>query len=308
MHKIIFFCLMLFFGFLSPDSLYCQEPTQKKVLSIGRATNDVISQQKRLEPIITYLSAKLKDIGIERGEVVLAGDNKVSSLIRLVKEGNIDIILESPFIAALLKVEADAVPILTVWREGVGEYNSLIFVRKDSGIQKIEDLKGKLVAFKDPGSNSGYFLPQIGLKAKGLELIELSSFNSIAPNDKAGYVFAGSELNISSWVFYKKVAAGALSNLAWVSPKDVPQSYKKDFKIIYESQKTPEFIVLVRPGLDKRLVERIKEEFLKMNKSKKGRESLEPYDFNKFVEPEDGSWNFMTEIEKQLRVSGERFQ
>ncbi len=308
MHKIIIFCLILFFSFLSPDSLYCQEPPKKKVLSIGRATNDVISQQKRLEPIITYLSAKLKDIGIERGEVVLAGDNKVSSLIRLVKEGKIDIILESPLIATLLKVETDAVPILTVWREGVGEYNSLIFVRKDSGIQKIEDLKGKLVAFKDPGSNSGYFLPQIGLKAKGLELIQLSSFNSIAPNDKIGYVFAGSELNISSWVFYKKAAAGALSNLAWISPKDVPQSYKKDFKIIYESPKTPEFIVLVRPGLPKRLVERIKEEFLKMNKSKEGRESLEPYDFNKFVEPDDGSWNFMTEIEKQLRVSGERFQ
>jgi len=63
-------------------------------------------------------------------------------------------------------------------------------------------------------------------KAKGLELIELSSFNSIVPTDKAGYVFAGSELNISSWVFYKKVAAGALSNLAWASPKDVPESFR----------------------------------------------------------------------------------
>ncbi|MBI5181264.1 MAG: hypothetical protein HZA05_07650, partial [Nitrospirae bacterium] len=53
MHRIIILCLILFFGFLSPDSLYCQEPPKKKVLSIGRATNDVISQQKRLEPIIT---------------------------------------------------------------------------------------------------------------------------------------------------------------------------------------------------------------------------------------------------------------
>ena len=307
MHKTIVSGLILLYCFLSVNPLYCQETSPKKVLTIGRATNDVISQQKRLEPIITYLSANLKDIGIERGEVVLAGDNKVSSLIRLVKEGKIDIILESPLIATLLKVEANAAPILTVWREGIGEYNSLIFVKKDSGINKAEDLRGKLIAFKDPGSNSGYFLPQIGLKAKGLELIELSSFNSIVPNNKVGYVFAGSELNISSWVFYKKAAAGALSNLAWISPKDVPESYKKEFKIIYESQKMPEFIVLVRKGLDKRLVERLKEELLRMDKGKKGKEAIKPYGFNKFVEPDGNSWEFMMTIEKQLKVSGERF-
>ncbi len=135
--------------------------------------------------------------------------------------------------------------------------------------------------------------------------MELSSFNSIVPKDKIGYVFAGSELNISSWVYYKKVAAGALSNLDWVSPQDVPEAYKKDFKIIYESQKMPEFIVLVREGLDKRLVERIKEEFLMMDKSEAGREALKPNGFNKFVEPKDSLWGFMTTIEDQLKTSGE---
>ena len=54
------------------------------------------------------------------------------------------------------------------------------------------------------------FFQKIGMRAKGLELVELSSFNSIVPKDKTGYVFAGSELNISSWVFYKKVAARRL--------------------------------------------------------------------------------------------------
>lgn len=308
MRKIAFFCLLLFFGLTLPETLYSKEFLKKKSLSIGRATDNVITQQKKIEPIITHLASRLKDIGVEQGEVVLAGDNKVSNLIRLLKEGKIDILLESPLIAAYLKSKGAAIPILTAWRKGVGEYNSLIFVRKDSRINRIEDLKGKMIAFEDSGSNSGYFLPKIGMRAKGLELIELSSFNSIVPKDKTGYVFAGSELNISSWVFYKKVAAGALSNLDWNTPEDVPEAYKKEFKIVYESQKMPEFIVLVRPGLDKRLVERIKEEFLKIDKSEEGKEAIKPYGFNKFVELQKDSLDFMTEIEKQLRISGEKFQ
>ncbi|MBI5187692.1 MAG: phosphate/phosphite/phosphonate ABC transporter substrate-binding protein [Nitrospirae bacterium] len=304
MRKIGVLGLILFSCFISVNPLYGQENSTKGILSMGRATDNVIIQQKKIEPIIDYLASRLEDIGVERGEVVLAGDNKISTLIRLVKEGEIDIILESPFIATVLKVEAKAIPILIAWRKGVREYNSLIFVRKDSGIKRIEDLKGRIIAFEDPGSNSGYFLPKIAMKSKGLELVELSSFNSIVPDGKTGYVFAGSELNISSWVFYKKVAAGAVSNLDWITPQDVPEAYKNEFKIIYESQKMPEFIVLVRKGLDRKLVKRVKEEFLRMDKSEKGRKALRPYGFDRFVVPE--SWDFMMTLEEQIRVSGER--
>ena len=40
-------------------------------------------------------------------------------------------------------------------------YHSIGFARKDSGITSIEDMKGKVFAFGDPNSTSGYLIPSI---------------------------------------------------------------------------------------------------------------------------------------------------
>lgn len=47
-------------------------------------------------------------------------------------------------------------------------YKSQFMTQADSDIQDFEDLKGKTFCFVDPNSTSGYILPNIILKAKGL--------------------------------------------------------------------------------------------------------------------------------------------
>ena len=59
----------------------------------------------------------------------------------------------------------DAVePILTtVQTDGSTGYYSIMVARKDSGITKLEDLKGKKLGFADPDSTSGYLIPVTSL-------------------------------------------------------------------------------------------------------------------------------------------------
>jgi phosphate/phosphite/phosphonate ABC transporter binding protein len=59
----------------------------------------------------------------------------------------------------------DAVePILTtVQTDGSTGYYSIMVARKDSGITKLEDLKGKKLGFADPDSTSGYLVPVVSL-------------------------------------------------------------------------------------------------------------------------------------------------
>ncbi|HVK92900.1 MAG TPA: phosphonate ABC transporter substrate-binding protein [Mycoplana sp.] len=55
-------------------------------------------------------------------------------------------------------------PILTtVQTDGSTGYYSIMVARKDSGITKIEDLKGKKLGFADPDSTSGYLVPLVTL-------------------------------------------------------------------------------------------------------------------------------------------------
>jgi phosphonate transport system substrate-binding protein len=49
-----------------------------------------------------------------------------------------------------------------VWH-GKTSYTSRIFVRKDSGFKNLEQLRGKTIAFVDPGSTSGYVYPMVML-------------------------------------------------------------------------------------------------------------------------------------------------
>ncbi|SCW56489.1 phosphonate transport system substrate-binding protein [Rhizobium mongolense subsp. loessense] len=55
-------------------------------------------------------------------------------------------------------------PILTtVQTDGATGYYSVMVARKDSGIKKLEDMKGKKLGFADPDSTSGYLVPLVTL-------------------------------------------------------------------------------------------------------------------------------------------------
>lgn len=55
-------------------------------------------------------------------------------------------------------------PILTtVQTDGSMGYHSIMVARKDSGMTKVEDIKGKKLGFADPDSTSGFLIPTVTL-------------------------------------------------------------------------------------------------------------------------------------------------
>jgi len=84
---------------------------------------------------------------------------------------------------------------LTAIRYGRKHYNGMFITRVDSGIDKIEDLEGKKIAFTDSSSSSGFLFPLKILKEKG-----------IRPGQE---VFAMKHDNVVTMVYQGQVDAGA---------------------------------------------------------------------------------------------------
>ncbi len=120
----------------------------------------------RYQPFEAYLE---KTLGVDI-EIFTAGN--YDGVIQALAADQIEFAFlgSSAYAAAFTETNGGVVPLLTaVQEDGSTGYYSIIAVRCDSPYKKIEDLKGKVLAFADPDSTSGYAVPNYNLVQQGFE-------------------------------------------------------------------------------------------------------------------------------------------
>jgi len=229
--------------------------------------------EERFQDFVNYLAQRLSRTSESKGRIVVAPT--AVQLTKLLEEKKVDFYMESPYPTYLVNRLGVARVLLRRWKGGVAEYKSIIFTRTDSGITRLEDLLGKIIVFEDPGSTSAYLLPKVLLINKGFMVAEKSSFEATVSPKEIGYLFAGSERNIVTWVLSKKAAAGAFSNddLAKLDEKR-----KAEFFILAETKMFPRHLLSVRKDLDPVLVKRLQDILLSMHQDEQGRRILQKTD------------------------------
>lgn len=88
-------------------------------------------------------------------------------VVEAVRQGHVDVAFMSPFSTALA-VKNGSVDPLVVWEADAAKPASFCYSRPGSGINSVKDVKGKQVAFVDPGSATGFFMPKSMLTEAGL--------------------------------------------------------------------------------------------------------------------------------------------
>jgi phosphonate transport system substrate-binding protein len=108
---------------------------QNGCLVIGKVTQNPKKQYKKLKPMVDYVVKQMKDLGISQTKVLMTKDNR--QMVSYLKQGKVDWVTETAFSGVLFQEKAKAEILLRKWKKGVPEYHTVIFTRKDSGINKL---------------------------------------------------------------------------------------------------------------------------------------------------------------------------
>lgn len=252
-----------------------QPTTVSKVLTIGEIASSPSAVIPKFQPMADYLAAHLSSFGYTSGNVKVAPD--FATMINWLKNGDIDIVVDSVYPTMVMVDQAGVKPILRRWKSGTEQYYTVLFARNDANIQSVQDLRGKMVALEEPTSTSGYMLPKAYLISAGLNLTEKPSAEAPVASNEVGYVFTrpDNDVDIIQWVLSGKTPAGAVNSATFDS---FSAESKKSLVVLGKTEIVARHVVSVRADLDVKAVDALKQILLQMDSSADGKAVLKSFE------------------------------
>jgi phosphonate transport system substrate-binding protein len=165
-----------------------------------------------------------------------------AAAVEALRNGDADISFMGALPFVLAEAEIGAVPLLSEVYRGAPSYSGRIFVRRDSGIKTLADLKGRDIAFADPISESGYLYPMDLFVQDGL----------VASVDQADRFF-GNKFFAGGYQQAMQAMASGLVDAAGASQYAdllLTPAQQSEVTWIAESEQIPSHVVIARSGLD----------------------------------------------------------
>ncbi len=207
-----------------------------------------------VQPVVAYLEQKL---GL-RVRPFVATD--YAGVVEAMRNKSADVAFMGPLQYVIAHRQTGAYPILGEVYNGKPNYVSRIFVRKDSGIRRLEDLRGKTIAFVDPISSSGYMYPLDVFKRAAL----IKDKDSAEAFFRRVYFAGGDEQAIRA-VLNRFVHAAGIGQYAYslLRPEERDQVTS-----IADSKPLPSHCVVVRKELNPRTVASLQKALFALNEGR----------------------------------------
>lgn len=180
-----------------------------------------------------------------------------AAAVEALRNGDADISFMGALPFVLAEAEIGAVPLLSEVYRGAANYTGRVFVRRDSGIGTLADLRGRDIAFADPISESGYLYP----------LAEFQSAGLIQGPEAAGDFFGRIYFAGGYQQAMQAMAAGLVDAAGASQYADLLLTPAQQAEVtwIAESPAIPSHVVIARPGLDPDLSARFTAAMLRLN-------------------------------------------
>jgi phosphonate transport system substrate-binding protein len=201
------------------------------------------------EPLRAYLEKRL---GLPVELVVGANYAATGEALRF---GRLDIAYLGPVTYILQSKHTKLEPFARPSHDIVGPtFHAVVIVPADSPAKTLADLKGKEVAYGDPASTSGTWVPRYMLVEAGLVSGRDYTLRVLGAHDAVALAVAN-----------KKVAAGGLSMPIYNRLLKEGKIDAKAVRILAESPAIPEYMWTFRQGIDPAFKEEIRKAFINVN-------------------------------------------
>jgi phosphonate transport system substrate-binding protein len=264
-------CASVLAGCAKEEAPPKKQPAGRKTLLIGLIPEqNIFKQLERYEHLAGYLSRKTGT------KITLKILPRYGNIIDNFQSAGLDGAFFGSFTYALahakVGVEVLARPVAL---DNSSTYHGLIFVRKDSGIRDVRDMKGKRFAFVDKATTAGYLLP--------LEYFHTRGISNYKGYLKESY-FAGTHEDAIYDVLNKKADIGAAKNTVFNRLAKGDPRIREDLFILTRSPDVPENAIALRKDIDPAVRNRMKETFLNMHLDPEGKQVLEQFGALRFIE------------------------
>ncbi len=175
-----------------------------------------------------------------------------AAMIEATRNGHVDLAFFGPLSYCIAKQKCRIEPFAAKLKNGTTTYKSVIIAGIDSGINKLQDIRGKRMAFGDQASTSSHLIPKGVLAAAGVKPGDykesfLGKHDAVALNVMRGNVDAGGlSLPILQALLKKKTIDGSR------------------IKIIAYSDPIPEYPWVMQHDLDPALKNKIRNAFIRL--------------------------------------------
>ncbi|MFA3919501.1 phosphate/phosphite/phosphonate ABC transporter substrate-binding protein [Ruegeria hyattellae] len=261
----------------------CKNPD---VLRFSMIPTEETTQELSLyEPMVNQLKSATGK------EVEFFLPTSYASVVEAMLGGFVDIGMHGPYSYVIAQEKDPSLKVFATYakhsghfqEEGPG-YKAVLVSRSDSGIEKIEDLEGKIVGLTDPASTSGNLLPRVSFTdVIGAQLEDhFSRVVYTGGHDLSAIAVLEEQVDVAF------VATHRLDNVI-----DRGLANMEDYNLIWSSPVIPQDPFVVSGKLCEDLVDQIRGAFLTLNESEEGREYLKNVNASKFVAMTDEDYDII---------------
>ncbi|MGQ3379191.1 phosphate/phosphite/phosphonate ABC transporter substrate-binding protein [Priestia endophytica] len=275
------------------------ESAEKKELTVQFVpSQNADTLEAKAKPLEKLLSDELDR------PVKVSVSTDYNTIVEAMASKKVDVGFLPPTAYVLAKDQGAADVILQAQRYGVNDkdgsptdelvdsYKSMFIVKKDSGIDSLEDLKGKKIGYQNVTSSAGYVWPAASLMDVGLDPLKDVQPVTLKGHDQAVISLLNGDID----------AAVTFQDARTIVQKDYEDVFDQT-KVIHYTELIPNDTVAVQSDMDEDLRKDIQEAFINIGKDEEGKKIIRDiYTHEGYVKSDDSKFEIVREYGEKVKT------